>query len=116
MAPYVGGVFFLLFLVLGFSLVPLLIRGFLVLQASIGNADLWIVRLLRDHELGITWSVWGIFALGTLIALPVMVKDLLGKDLLAAVTGPGASKGTLVVDIGMALSEVRKGSSLELAA
>ena len=116
MAPYAGGIFFLLFLVLGFSLVPLLLRAFIVMQASIGNAELWVVRLLREHERGITWGVWGMFALGTLIALPVMMKDLLGKDLLASVTGPGASKGTLVVEIGMPLAEVRKGSSLELVA
>lgn len=116
LSPYVPAVFFLLFLVLGFSLVPLMLRAFIVMQTSIGNADLWIVRGLRDHERGITYGVWGMFALGTLIALPVMVKDLIGKDLLAFLDKPRVSQGALVLDIGMLLADVRKQSSLELVA
>ena len=115
-APYLGGVFFLLFLVLGFSLVPLVLRAFIVMQTSIGNADLWIVRGLRDHERGITYGVWGMFTLGTLIAFPVMVKDLLGKDLLTSLAGRRVSQGALALDIGMPLADVRKQSSLKLVA
>ena len=113
--PYVAGAFFLLFLVLGFSLVPLMLRAFIVMQTHIGNAELWIVQVLRDHERGVTYGVWGMFALGTLIALPVMMKDLLGKDLLALLAGSRVSQGALVLDVGMPLAEVRKGSTLRLA-
>ena len=114
-APWMAGVVLLLFLVLGGSLVALMLRAFLVLQERIGNADLWIARILREHESGVTWGVWGLFALGTLIALPVMARDMLGLDLLAAFHGPGKSRGTLVVDVGQPLSDVRAQSSLKLA-
>jgi hypothetical protein len=104
----------LLFLLLGGSLVPVMLHVFLDLQARIGNSDLWIVRVLREHESGVIYGVWTMFALGTLIALPVMAKDMLGKDMLAVFAGPGKSRGTLVIDVGMPLAEVRARSTLKL--
>jgi hypothetical protein len=113
-APWMAGAVLLLFLVLGGSLLPLMLRAFLVMQAGIGNSELWIVRALREHETGVVYAVWSMFALGTLIALPVMAKDMLGKDMLAVFSGPGKSKGTLVIDVGMPLSDVRAQSTLKL--
>ena len=102
------------FLVMGCALVPLMLRAFVAMQASIGNADLWLVRLLREHEGGVTLTFWSMFALGTLIALPVMARDMLGLDLFASLIGPGKSQGTLVLDVGMPLAEIRRRSTLEL--
>jgi hypothetical protein len=113
-AAWVAGAILLCFVVLGCALVPLMLRLFVSMQASIGNADLWLVRLLREHERGVTLTMWTMFALGTLIALPVMARDMLGLDLFGALSGPGKSQGTLVLDVGMPLAEVRQRSTLKL--
>ena len=61
-----------LFLVLGFSLAPLMMHGFIVAQGAIGNADQAWVRFVREHERGVIFTMWGIFTVGLVIALPVM--------------------------------------------
>jgi hypothetical protein len=109
LGPYAGVTFFSLFLVMGFALVPLFLRLFVVLQERIGNGELGIVRMLRAHEAGITYGVWAMFLVGALIALPVMLKDLFGFR-----PAVGRSEGTLVANIGMALDEVRRVSTLKV--
>jgi hypothetical protein len=108
--PAAGAVFFALFLVLGFSLVPLGIRLFVVLQTRIGNGDLWLVRGLRAHDNGVTYAFWAVFALGLAVALPVMLRDLFGWR-----PSVGAAEGVLVARIGMPLDEMRRRSSLALS-
>ena len=67
--------YFALFCVLGFSLVPLVLRLVVTLQARIGNADLLIVRFLQSHEKGIVYSFWALFLIGLSIAVPYAIKD-----------------------------------------
>jgi len=107
--PAAGAVFFALFLLLGFSLVPLLIRLFVVLQTRIGNGELALVQSLRAHESGVAFGIWALFATGLAIAAPAMLRELGG--LRAPV---GASEGVLVARIGMTIDEVRQRSSLPL--
>ena len=64
-----------LFLSLGFASVPILLRVFTTLQARIGNGELPPIRWIRTHEFVISCSVWGIFLLGLIIALPTALKD-----------------------------------------
>jgi hypothetical protein len=69
---------FSLFLVLGYSLIPLMLHVFVVAQGGIGNSDVGMVRFLREHERGVTYFIWGFFTTGLLIALPVMWTDMFG--------------------------------------
>ncbi len=107
--PAAGAVFFALFLLLGFSMVPLMIRLFVVLQTRIGNGELALIQALRAHERGVAYGVWALFASGLAIAAPVMLQELGG--LRASV---GASEGVLVARIGMSLDEMRRRSSLPI--
>ncbi len=109
--PVAGAVFVALFLLLGFAVVPLMIRVFLVLQTRIGNGALAPIRVLQAHERGVTYGVWAIFASGLAIATPVMLHDLVGADLQLPV---GASEGVLVANVGMTLDEVRERSSIPI--
>ncbi len=68
-------IYVILFLILGFAAVPILLRVFTTLQAKIGNGELPPVRWIRNHEFVISCSVWGIFLLGLIIALPTVIKD-----------------------------------------
>jgi hypothetical protein len=110
-ATLVGGVFFALFLLLGFSLVPLMIHLFVVAQTRIGNGELGLIRTLAAHERAATWAVWALFGSGLAIATPVMLHDLFGVELRLPV---GKSEGALVANVGMTLDEVRQRSSIQL--
>jgi hypothetical protein len=105
--PVAGAVFIALFLQLGVSLVPLMIRLFVVLQTRIGNGELRLVQVLAAHERGVVYGVWALFGSGLAIAAPVMLHDL---GLLRPSGGP--SEGVLVARIGMTLDEMRQRSSL----
>jgi len=98
-----------LFLLLGFSFVPLMVRLFVVGQTRIGNGEVGPIRWLRAHEVGFVRGVWAMYGLGLVIAAPAMLQDL-GFEI-----GPGESEGVLVARIGMPLDEVRQRSSLVLA-
>ena len=66
--------FFFLFLVLCFSLVPLVVRLFIHLQLQIGNGELALVRFMQAHEQGVVCSFWAFMAVGFGVAF------VLGKD------------------------------------
>jgi hypothetical protein len=102
-----GVLFF--FFIFGFSCVGLMIHVFVVLQTRIGNAATPMVRLLADHETGVTFAFWGFLGFGTLIALPFILKDLVGLQMPV-----GRSNGVLVADIGMTLDEVKRRSTLKM--
>ena len=69
----------ILFLALGFALMPILLRVFTTLQARIGNGELPPIRWIRKNEFVISCCVWGIFLLGLIIALPTALKDWFSK-------------------------------------
>jgi len=99
----------LFFLIFGFACIGLMIHVFIVLQTRIGNAAAPMVRFLADHETGVTFAFWGFLGLGTLIALPFILKDLVGLQMPV-----GRSNGVLVADIGMTLDEVKRRSTLKM--
>ncbi|MBI4559114.1 MAG: hypothetical protein HY706_16135 [Candidatus Hydrogenedentes bacterium] len=66
---------FALFLLLGFSMVPIFLRLFIRGQTKIGNGDLWPIKLLRENEVRARVAIWLVFALGFLMALPAMIAD-----------------------------------------
>jgi len=103
-----GGVL-LFFLVFGFSSIGLMLHVFVLLQLRVGNAAAPMIRFLADHETGATLVLWGFLGLGTLIALPFMLIDMVGLEVPI-----GRSRGVLVADIGMTVDEVKQRSTLKL--
>jgi hypothetical protein len=101
----------LLFCVFGFALIGLMIHVFVVLQGGIGNADVGMVRFLRENERMVTYGTWIFLGIGTLIAVPFALWDM-GVQWKPALK----PQGVLVADIGMTLDDVRKQSSLKLRA
>jgi hypothetical protein len=99
-----------LFLVLGFSLVPLMLHLFVVAQGGIGNANLGFVRFLREHERGVTFTMWGLFTAGLLIALPMMWTDFFGF----AVPLP-KTQGTITSNVGMTIAETAARSTFKIS-
>ena len=67
--------YFALFCILGFSIVPLAIRLFVVMQVKIGNAELFMVKFLQAHEKAVVLGIWGMFIIGLCIAIPGGMKD-----------------------------------------
>ena len=101
-------VILLLFFIFGFSCIGLMVHVFVVLQRGIGNAGVPMVSFLGRHETGITLVMWGFMGLGVLIALPFVMKDMVGLEM------PLRSRGVLVADIGMTLDEVKARSTLKI--
>ena len=92
-----------------FSIFPLALHLFVVMQGKIGNADAGMVRFLREHERGVTFGLWGIFGAGLLIALPVMWTDLFGFQMPLP-----SSQGNIVANIGMTIAEVTTRSTFKV--
>lgn len=67
--------YFVLFCVLGFSIVPLAIRFFIFMQVKIGNSELFLVQFLQAHEKGVVLGVWCMLIIGLCIAVPGSIKD-----------------------------------------
>jgi hypothetical protein len=68
-------IFFIMFCIMGFSMVPLAVRFFVHMQVKIGNSDLFLVKFLLEHERGVVLGVWVFFAIGLCIALMGAIKD-----------------------------------------
>jgi len=68
-------IFFIMFCVMCFSMVPLAVRFFIYMQVKIGNSDLFLVKFLQAHGSGVVVGVWVMFAIGLCIALPAAIKD-----------------------------------------
>jgi len=66
--------FFTLFCVFGFALVPLLIKYFIYLQIRIGNAELAPIRWLQAHERAVVYAGWSLVAAGVALGLPVALR------------------------------------------
>jgi hypothetical protein len=104
-------VIILLFCIFSFALIGLMIHVFIVLQGGIGNANVGMVRFMRENERRVTLGAWIFLGVGTAIAIPAALWDM-GVQFKPALK----SQGVLVADIGMTLDEVRHQSSLKLAA
>lgn len=64
-----------LFLLLGFALVPLVVRYFIRMQIRIGNGARLPIRWLRAHEAAVVYGFWCLIVVGVCLALPAALKD-----------------------------------------
>jgi hypothetical protein len=67
--------FFVIFLALAFSAVPLMVKSFLALQVAIGNGGVGMIRFIIAHQNAIVYGVWACCLLSIVMALPSMVKS-----------------------------------------
>ncbi|MBN1495634.1 MAG: hypothetical protein JXA07_02625 [Spirochaetes bacterium] len=72
----VKAVSFILFLILGFTIVPLMIRLFILGQIRIGHGDLAIIKFLRAHESAVVYCIWGFYLIGLIYLLPLIKRDI----------------------------------------
>src|SRR5579885_5988 len=121
-------VFFSLFVVFGFSLVPTMVKAFLAGQAAIGNTDKGLIKLVERHQLALIWGIWSLWIAGFMVALPTMIRSGFFADLGGSNTPGGSSdselareiarmpvQGTLVAAPGMTIEEMLRGSSLKIS-
>jgi hypothetical protein len=98
-----------LFFVFALACIGLALHVFVLLQLRAGNGAAPIIRLLSDHETGLTFALWGLLGSGMLVALPFILHDMVGLQ-----PPIGRSRGVLVADIGMIFEEVKQRSTLKL--
>ncbi len=67
---------FILFLAIGFAIVPVMIRLFIRGQIKIGNGDRAVIKFLQAHEQKVVHCIWGFYALGLIYLLPAIKEDL----------------------------------------
>lgn len=75
------GIFFALFCLICFTIVPLALRFFIAGQIKIGNGQLAVIKWLQAHENAVVLAAWGFFILG-LVIIYVLAKDQILKDLM----------------------------------
>ena len=106
---------FSLFLVMGFSGLALMLRLFVAGQRKIGNEAHPLVRLFVEHDTAVMLGLFGLCAAGLALAIPAAIKDgFFGADAqrsVAAAFRP-RSAGVLVANVGMALDDVRRRSTV----
>jgi hypothetical protein len=68
-------VFFSLFLVFGYSCIPLMVKFVLSGQQKIGNADVPLVRAMVAREARIIIVFWLLITAGLAIAIPAAIMD-----------------------------------------
>ena len=66
---------FTMFLVLGFSIWPPVVKLFVFLQIKIGNAGLPLVKFLQSNERAFIYFVWGMLLIGLCIAFPGSIEE-----------------------------------------
>lgn len=66
-------VFFSLFVLFGFSAIPLMLKLFIAGQIGIGNGDVAIVRALESHQTAIVIGVWFFLSVGLALAIPAAI-------------------------------------------
>jgi hypothetical protein len=74
-------IYFGLFCLICFTIVPLAVRIFLIGQTKIGNGQLAIIKWLQAHENAVVFAAWGFFIL-SLIIIYALAKDQIIKDLM----------------------------------
>src|SRR5690349_15180547 len=63
------------FLAMGFSAMPLLLRAFLAGQRRLGNEAQPFIRLLDAHQTLVVVGVWSVCLVGLAIAMPAAIRD-----------------------------------------
>jgi hypothetical protein len=101
-----------LFLVFGFSCIPLMLKLFIAGQMAIGNGDVGVIRAVAAHQSGIVIGFWLFLGLGLAIAIPAAIQDGFLGPVPAAALGP--SQGKLVAAPGMNVEDMQRLSSLKI--
>jgi hypothetical protein len=105
-------IFFGLFLVFGFSCIPLMLKLFIAGQMAIGNGDVGVIRAVSAHQTGIIFGFWLFLGLGLAIAIPAAIQDGFFGPVPAAALGP--SQGKLIAAPGMSVNDMQRLSSLKI--
>ena len=106
-------IFFALFLAFAYSTIPLMLKLFLAGQTAIGNGNLTMIRAMTTHQTGIVIGFWIFVSLGFALAIPAAIQDgFLGNAPGTADIGP--TQGTLVVEPGMTVDDMKRLSSLQI--
>lgn len=96
-------VFFGLFLVLGFSALPLMTNLFVAgLERMWGGAGLLdrplnarVMALIHQHHVHFVLAVWGMFVVGLVIAAPHVLRDWAQERSSSSASAAGAPKGAM---------------------
>jgi hypothetical protein len=83
---------FTLFLVIGFSLVPILVKLFTDALPEIITESTFPLTV-KENAMNIVYVFWVVYALGIIIALPAMIKDGFFDPEPGAPEKPGEGKG-----------------------
>lgn len=75
MPTYGKIIIFVVFLIGGYSLVPVMVNLFVDMQTGIGNGEEGMIKYIRENTMTVVWGFWIIFSAGLIIALPAMIKD-----------------------------------------
>lgn len=67
--------FFALFCIMCFTLVPIFIRLFIVMQIKIGNGEFFLIKWFQENEQGIIYGFWSLIVIGLCLSIPVAIKD-----------------------------------------
>ncbi len=71
--------YFVLFIVIGFTIVPIALRYFIIIQIKIGNGEFFLIKWIQIHERAVIYGSWGLFVIGLCIAVPAAIKDCFFK-------------------------------------
>jgi len=71
--------FFILFWILGFTIIPCVIKLFIFLQIKIGNGEFFMIKWLQAHEQKVIYALWSMVFIGMCLAVPSAIKDGLFK-------------------------------------
>ncbi|MBU0544169.1 MAG: hypothetical protein KKH97_02370 [Proteobacteria bacterium] len=67
--------YFILFCVMGFTLVPIALRYFITMQLKIGNGEFILIKWIQAHEQAVICGFWSLFFIGLCIAVPAAIKN-----------------------------------------
>jgi hypothetical protein len=67
--------FFTLFVLFGFSIIPLMVYIVLGVQVMIGHGNVGPVKAALDHAWWIIGALWLLIAAGLVVALPAAIRD-----------------------------------------
>ena len=67
--------YFVLFCVMGFTIVPVALKYFITMQIKIGNGEFFLIKWIQIHERAVIYGFWSLFVIGLCIAIPAAIKD-----------------------------------------
>lgn len=75
----VQAAFFILFLILCFTIIPFVIKLFIFMQIKIGNGEFFVIKWLQAHDHKVIYALWSLLFIGMCLAVPSAIKDGLFK-------------------------------------